>query len=190
MQLLDLPEEILALILEYAILSLDPRSFIPRSPSLLTCHTIHRIGLPILYRTLLLRSSYRADLIQRTLLEQPTLVCHVRNIYSTAKTTWLLLVLRAIGLAKGSLQTLDFTLNNSWRNVHHSESDVEESLAAVPVRRLALRQGPSLLPLRERELAFVNALARAIERWPNLVCLRRVLCHFVRDRLILGDRRM
>jgi hypothetical protein len=168
MQLVDLPEEILFVILEYVIVPLH-RSFIPRVPPLLTCRTIHRIGLPILYRTLLVPSHRVADLIQRTLLAHPTLVRHVRNVYSTAKTMQFLPVLHAIGLAKGSLQTLDFSLDTSWMIIHDGESNVGELFAAVPVRRLAVRLGTLAFLPRDCELAFANALSQAVECWPNLV---------------------
>jgi hypothetical protein len=164
LQLLDLPEEILCIILEYA---LSPHSPL-RLSALLTCHTLHRIGLPILYHTLLLLPT---DLIRRTLLEHPTFVRHVRNVYSSTKTSRLLPVLRAIGLAKGSLQTVDFFLDNSWMRPYRDERFTEDNVfAAVSVRRLVVRLAHSSYLRRDCVLAVANTLSRAVERWPNLVC--------------------
>ena len=168
MQLLDLPEEILDFILGLAIPPLNPRESFPESQSLLTCRTLHRIGLPILYRILLLQSS-NAECVRRTLLERPTLIRHVRHLYSTATTLWLHLVLRAIGRAKGSLQTLDFFIRIPWMSGRlNGDSDEGEPLAAVPVRRLTVRQGSPMV-MRDQVSAVANALAEAVERWPNLV---------------------
>jgi hypothetical protein len=168
MQLLDLAEEILVLILESSIRPTDPRVSLPNAESLLTCRTFYRIGLPILYRTLLLKTSSNADLVRRTLLERPTLVRHVRHLYSRVTTFWLQLVLRAIGHAKGSLHILDFSISAIWVSGRIDGSDEEEPLIAVPVRRLAVRSGFGLV-MHDRILSIVNSLAEAIERWPNLV---------------------
>lgn len=174
MQLLDLPEEILVLILELSIRPVDPRVSLPNAQSLLTCRTFHRIGLPILFRTLLLKSSWNAERVRRSLLERPTLVHHVRHLYSRVTTFWLQLVLRAIGHAKGSLHTLDFSISAIWVSGRIDGNDEEEPLAAVPVRRLAVRSGAGWV-MHDRILSVVNSLAEAIERWPNLVnCLSRV----------------
>ena len=168
MRLLGLPEEILVLILESAIRPSDPRHTLPNAQSLLTCRTFHRIGHPILYRTLLLKSSSNAELVRRTLLEKPTLVCHVRHLYSRVTTFWLQLVLRAIHHAEGSLHTLDFSISAVWVSGRLDENDKVEPLAAVPVRRLAVRLG-SFWVMHDRVLSIVDSLAEAIERWPNLV---------------------
>jgi hypothetical protein len=163
-RLVDLPEEILEIILEYA---LTP----PRLSPLLSCRTLHRIGFPILYHTLLLLPT-ASELIQRTLLEHPTFVRHVRNVYSSplTKTSRLLLVLRAIGLAKGSLHTVDFFLDNSWMTPYRKGSFTENAFAAVSIRRLVVRQANSSYLRRDCELAVANTLAQAVECWPNLVC--------------------
>jgi hypothetical protein len=168
MQLLDLPEEILVLILESSIRPIDPRVSLPNAQSLLTCRTFHRIGLPILYRTLLLKSSWNAGHVRRSLLERPTLVHYVRHLISRVTTFWLQLVLRAIGHAKGSLHTLDFAISAIWVSGRIDGSDEEEPLAAVPVRRLAVRSGSGWV-MHDRILSIVNSLAEAIGRWPNLV---------------------
>ena len=168
MQLLGLPEEILVLILESTIRPSDPRVSLPDSQSLLTCRTFHRIGHPILYCTLLLKSSSNAELVRRSLLERPALVRHVRHLYSTVTTFWLQLVLRAIGHAEGSLHTLDFSISAVWVGRHTGGSGEMEPLAEVPVRRLAVRPG-SVWVMQERVLSIMNSLAEAIERWPNLV---------------------
>ena len=168
MQLLGLPEEILVLILESTIRPSDPRAFLPDSQSLLTCRTFHRIGRPILYCTLLLKSSSNAELVRRSLLERPTLVRHVRHLYSTVTTFWLQLVLRAIGHAEGSLHTLDFSISAVWVGRHTGGSGEMEPLAEVPVRRLAVRPG-TVWVMQERVLSIMNSLAEAIERWPDLV---------------------
>ena len=173
MQLLDLPEEILVLILESSIRATDPHVSLPNAQSLLTCRSFHRIGLPILYRTLLLKSSWNAEHIRRSLLERPTLVHHVRHLYSRVTTFWLQLVLRAIGHAKGSLHTLDFSISAIWVSGRIDGKDEEEPLAAVPVRRLAVRSGSGWV-MHDRILSIVNSLAEAIERWPNLVMSFRV----------------
>ncbi|KAF8504463.1 hypothetical protein F5888DRAFT_1656039 [Russula emetica] len=168
MQLLDLPEEILVLILELSIRPTDPRVSLPDALSLLTCRTFHRIGLPILYRTLLLKSSWNAEHVRRSLLERPTLVHHVRHLYSRVTTFWLQLVLRAIGHAKGSLHTLDFSISAIWVSGRiYGNDEEEEPLTAVPVRRLAVRSGSGWV-MHDRILSIVNSLAEAIERWPNL----------------------
>src|ERR1700680_1614184 len=114
MQLLDLAEEILVLILESSIRPTDPRVSLPNAESLLTCRTFHRIGLPILYHTLLLKTAWNAERVQRSLLKRPKLVHHVRHLYSRVTTFWLQLVLRAIGHAKGSLHILDFSISAIW----------------------------------------------------------------------------
>ena len=168
MQLLDFPEEILVLILEATIRPIDPRVSLPNAQSLLTCRTFHRIGLPILYRTLLLKTSWNAEHVRRSLLERPTLVHHVRHLFSRVTTFWLQLVLRAIGHAKGSLHTLDFSISAIWVSGRIDGSDEEEPLTAVPVRRLAVRSGSGWV-MHDRILSIVNSLAEAIERWPNLV---------------------
>jgi hypothetical protein len=168
MQLLDLPEEILVLILEISIRPIDPRASLPDAQSLLICRTFHRIGLPILYRTLLLKSSRNAEHVRRSLLEKPTLVHHVQHLYSRVTTFWLQLVLRAIGHAKGSLHTLDFSISAIWVSGRIDGNDEEEPLAVVPVRRLAVRSGSGWV-MHDRILSIVNSLAEAIERWPNLV---------------------
>jgi hypothetical protein len=168
MHLLGLPEELLVVILELTIPPLQPRVFLPDSRTLLTCRTLYRIGLPILYRTLLLKSSSGADLIRRTLLERPALVRHVCHLYSKVTTLSLLLVLRAIGHAKGALDTLDFSVSAPWVSGRLEGSGEEEPLAAVPVRRLSVRYGHVIF-LRPAEVS--SALAEAIRRWPNLVCL-------------------
>jgi hypothetical protein len=171
MPLLDLPEEILFLILESAILPSDPRLSLPDSQSLLACRTIHRVGLPILYQNILLRSISQAESVESTILSQPKLVCHIRNLYSLPLVSWLP-VFRAIGDAKGSLQTLDFVFHVSlggsqflfaWENVG-------STISAVPVRRLVVRQGPGFL--QDRALIASTALARAVDGWPGLVRLR------------------
>ena len=168
MQLLDLPEEILVLILEFSIRPIDPRVSLPDAQTLLICRTFHPIGLPILYRTLLLKSSWNAEHVRRSLLERPTLVHHVRHLYSRVATFWLQLVLRAIGHAKGSLHTLDFSISAIWVSGRIYGNDEEEPLAVVPVRRLAIRSGSGWV-MHDRILSIVNSLAEAIERWPNLV---------------------
>jgi hypothetical protein len=168
MHLLGLPEELLVAILELTIPPLQPRVFLPDSRTLLTCHTLYRIGLPILYRTLLLKSPSGADLIRRTLLERPALVRHVCHLYSKVTTLSLLLVLRAIGHAKGALHTLDFSVSAPWVSGRLEGSGEEEPLAAVPVRRLSVRYGHVIF-LRPAEVS--SALAEAIRCWPNLVCL-------------------
>jgi hypothetical protein len=168
MQLLELPEEILVLILESSIRPTDPRVSLPNAQSLLICRTFHRIGLPILYRTLLLKSSLNAEHVRRSLLERPTLVRHVRHLFSRVTTFWLQLVLRAIGRANGSLHTLDFSISAIWVSGRIDGNDEEEPLAAVPVRRLAVRSGSGWV-MHDRILSIVNSLAEAIERWPNLV---------------------
>ncbi|KAI0295681.1 hypothetical protein BC826DRAFT_1104091 [Russula brevipes] len=167
MELLDFPEEILVLILKSAIPPPDPRISLPRPEFLLTCRTLHRIGLPFLYHTLLIKSPTKAALVHRTLLEQPTLVRHVRHLYSRVTTLSLLLVLRAIGHGKGSLQTLDFSINAPWMSGRPDGSDEDEPLTAVPVRNLAVRHG-NVMFLRHSVFEVTGALAEAIQRWPNL----------------------
>jgi hypothetical protein len=162
------------LILEFSIRPIDPRVSLPDAQTLLICRTFHRIGLPILYRTLLLKSSWNAEHVRRSLLERPTLVHHVRHLYSRVTTFWLQLVLRAIGHANGSLHTLDFSISAIWVSGRLDGNVEEEPLAAVPVRRLAVRSGSGWV-MHDRILSIVNSLAEAIERWPNLViCLFRV----------------
>lgn len=168
MQLLGLPEELLVVILELAIPPSHPRVSPPDSQALLTCRTLYRIGLPILYRTVLLKSSSGADLIRRTLLERPALVRHVCHLYSKVTTLSLLLVLRAIAHANGSLQTLDFAISAPWVSGRLDGRDEEEPLAAVPIRQLTVRHGPIMF-LRHSVLEVASALAEAIKRWPNLV---------------------
>ena len=168
MQLLGLPEELLVVILEATIPPSRPRVSPPDSQALLTCRTLYRIGLPILYRTVLLKSSSGADLIRRTLLERPALVRHVCHLYSRVTTLSLLLVLRAIAHANGSLQTLDFAISAPWVSGRLDGRDEEEPLAAVPIRQLTVRHGPIML-LRHSVLEVASALAEAIKRWPNLV---------------------
>jgi len=167
MQLLSLPEELLVVILELTIPPSHPRVSLPDSQALLTCRTLYRIGLPILYRTLLLKSSSGADLIRRTLLERPALVRHVCHLYSRVTTLSLLLVLRAIAHAKGSLQTLDFAISAPWVSGRLDGSNEEEPLAAVPIRQLTVRHGPIMF-LRHSVLEVASALAEAISHWPNL----------------------
>lgn len=171
MFLLDLPEEILSVVLESAILPLDPRLSLPEPQPLLTCRAIHRIGLPILYRSILLRSFPQALKVERTILSQPELVCHIRHLYSSALTSWLP-VFHAIGHAKGSLQTLDFEFHVSLGGSQFlcgggSGGNVWPPLSAVPVRRLVVRQGARFL--HDNELVATSALARAIEGWKSLV---------------------
>ena len=168
MKLLDLPEEILVLILESSIRPTDPRVSLPNPESLLACRAFHRIGLPILYCTLLLKTSWNAEHVRRSLLERPTLVRHVRHLYSRVTTFWLQLVLRAIGHANGSLHSLDFSISAIWVSGRIDGNDEEEPLTAVPVRRLAVRSGSGWV-MHDRILSIVNSLAEAIERWPNLV---------------------
>jgi len=180
MQLLELAEEILVLILESSIRPIDPRVSLPNAQSLLTCRTFYRIGLPILYRTILLKSSWNAEHVRRSLLERPTLVHHVRHLYSRVTTFWLQLVLRAISHAKGSLHTLDFSISAIWvsgRIDGNDDEEEEEPLAAVPVRRLAVRSGSGWV-MHDRILSIVNSLAEAIERWPNLVIVFLFHYHF------------
>jgi hypothetical protein len=166
MLLLDFPEEILFVVLESAILPLDPRLSLPEPQSLLTCRTIHRIGLPILYQSILLRSNSQALRVESTILSQPKLVCHIRHLYSSALTSWLA-VFRAIGDAKGSLQTLDFVFHFSFGGSQFlfGGENIWPSLSAVPVRRLVVRQASGFFPGR----ALVDALARAIVGWTSLV---------------------
>ena len=168
MQLLGLPEELLVVILELTIPPSHPRVTLPDSQALLTCRTLYRIGLPILYRTLLLKSSSGADLIRRTLLERPALVRYVCHLHSRVTTLSLLLVLRAIAHANGSLQTLDFAISAPWVSGRLDGSNEEEPLAAVPIRQLSVRHGPIMF-LRHSVLEVASALAEAIRRWPNLV---------------------
>ena len=163
MPLLDLPEEILFVVLESAILPSDSRLSLPEPQSLFTCRTIHRIGLPILYQSILLRSTQQALKVESTILSRPELVHHIRHLYSSAPASWLA-VFRAIGDGKGSLQTLDFVFNLTLGG---SEEDVWPSLSMVPVRRLVVRQGPRLLHTRASIAA--SALVRAIEGWTSLV---------------------
>ena len=172
MPLLDLPEEILFLILESAILPLEPRLSLPQPQSLLTCRTIHRIGFPILYQSILLRSNPQALKVKSTILSlvlrEPRLVCHIRHLYSSALVSWLP-VFHAIGDAKGSLQTLDFVFHSSLGGSQPllGGESVWPILSAVPVRRLVVRQGPGFLPARA--LIASSVLARAIEGWTGLV---------------------
>ena len=168
MPLLGLPEELLVVILELTIPPSRPRTTLPDPQSLLTCRTLYRIGLPILYRTLLVKSSSGADLLRQTLLERPTFVRHVRHLYSRVSTLSLLLVLRAIGHAQGSLQTLDFSISPPWVSGRLEGTDEEEPLAAVPVRRLSVRHG-HIIFLPHRVLGVTSALAEAIKCWPDLV---------------------
>ena len=168
MPLLDLPEEILFLILESAILPSEPRLSLPEPQSLLTCRTIHRVGLPVLYQSILLKSVSQAESVESTILSQPKLVRHIRHLYSLPLISWLP-VFRAIGDAKGSLDTLDFVFHVSlgrsqflfdWENVG-------PTVSAVPVRRLVVRQGQGFL--QDRALIASSALARAVDGWPSLV---------------------
>jgi len=170
LQLLNLPEEILLFILELAIPPADPRVSLPNSGSLLTCRALHRIGLPILYRTLILKSSLNASHVQRTLLERPTLVRYVRNLYSRAPMLRLLLVLRAICRAEGSLQILDFSVSAPWVSGRLDGSEDEEPPhIGVPVRQLAVRQGVAGNIFLSYYLSSVaSVVGEAIERWPNL----------------------
>ena len=163
MPLLDLPEEILFVVLESAILPSDSRLSLPEPQSLFTCRTIHRIGLPILYQSILLRSTQQALKVENTILSRPELVHHIRHLYSSAPASWLD-VFRAIGNGKGSLQTLDFVFGLTLGG---SGEDIWQSLSVVPVRRLVVRQGPWLLHTRASIAA--SALARAIESWTGLV---------------------
>jgi hypothetical protein len=167
MQLLDLPEEILFVILESAILPLDPRSSLPEPQSLLTCHTIHRIGLPILYRSILLQSNPQAHRVESTILSRPKLVSHIRHLYSLAQVLWLP-VFGAIGDAKGSLQTFDFVFHVSRGGSQPllSGEDVWPILSAVSVRRLVVRQGPEFY---QGAPTVATALAHAIKGWTSLV---------------------
>jgi hypothetical protein len=169
MQLLDLAEEILVLILESSIRPTDPRVSIPNAESLLTCRTFHHIGLPILYRTLLLKTSSNAEHVRRTLLERPTLVRHARHLYSRVTTSWLQPVLRAIGHAKGSLHILDFSISAIWVSGRIDGSDEEEPLTAVPLRRLAVRSGFGLVMLRVLQLR-----ATKVRFFPPLPFSRRL----------------
>jgi len=168
MHLLALPEELLVVILELTIPPSHPRVTLPDSQALLICRTLYRIGHPILYRTLLLKSTSGADLIRRTLLERPALVRHVCHLYSRVTTLSLLLVLRAIAHANGSLQTLDFAISAPWVSGCLDGSDEEEPLTAVPIRQLSVRHGPIMF-LRHSALGVASVLAEAINRWPNLV---------------------
>ena len=182
MPLLDLPEEILFLILESAILPSEPRLSLPEPQSLLTCRTIHRVGLPVLYQSILLKSVSQAESVESTILSQPKLVRHIRHLYSLPLISWLP-VFRAIGDAKGSLDTLDFVFHVSlgrsqflfdWENVG-------PTVSAVPVRRLVVRQGQGFL--QDRALIASSALARAVEGWPSLV--RCAKPRPIRDMLII-----
>ena len=168
MLLLDLPEEILFVILESAILPLDPRLPLSEPQSLLTCRTIHRIGLPILYQSILLRSNSQALKVKNAILSQPKLVCHIRHLYSSALVAWLP-ILRAIGDAKGSLQTFDFVFHVSRggsQPLLNEQEGVWVTLSAVPVRHLVVRPGPGFY--RGPSIA-APALARAIKSWTSLV---------------------
>ncbi|KAH9965248.1 hypothetical protein BC827DRAFT_1265274 [Russula dissimulans] len=170
LQLLDLPEEILLFVLELAIPPADPRVSLPNSGSLLTCRALHRIGLPILYRTLILKSSLNASYVQRTLLERPTLVRYVRHLYSRAPMLRLLLVLRAICRAEGSLQILDFSVSAPWVSgrLDGSEDEAPPHIG-VPVRQLAVRQGVAGNIFLSYYLSSVaSVVGEAIERWRNL----------------------
>jgi hypothetical protein len=168
MSLLDLPEEILFVILESAILPLDPRLSLPEPQSLLTCRTIHRIGLPILYQSILLRSNPQALSVESTILSQPKLVCHIHHLYSSARVSWLP-VFRAIGDAKGSLQTFDFVFHVSQGGESQpllNGEDVWPTLSTVSVRRLVVRQGREFY---QGAPTAATALARAIKGWTSLV---------------------
>jgi hypothetical protein len=92
----------------------------------------------------------------------------VRHLYSRVSTLSLLLVLRAIGHAQGSLQTLDFSISPPWVSGRLEGTDEEEPLAAVPVRRLSVRHG-HIIFLPHRVLGVTSALAEAIKCWPDLV---------------------
>src|SRR6266702_996990 len=167
MLLLDLPEEILFVVLESAILPLDPRLSLPEPQSLLTCRTIHRIGLPILYQSILLRSISQALRVEHTIRTQPKLVYHIRHLYASALSWWLP-VFHAIGHAKGSLQTLDFVFHGFGGNQLLGGGEKEwPPLSAVPVRRLVVRQGVGFL--HDGALGAVSTLAHAIEGWTSLV---------------------
>ena len=165
MPLLNLPEEILSLILESAILPPEPRISLPEPQSLLACRTIHRVGLPILYQSILLKSVSQAESVESTILSQPKVVSHIRHLYSLALAS-LLPIFRAIGDAKGSLQTLDFVFNIALGESFDWE-EVGPTISAVPVRRLVVRHGSRLL--QARALIASSALARAVDDWPGLV---------------------
>ena len=166
MLLLDLPEEILFAILEFAILPFDPRLSSPEPQSLLTCRTIHRIGLPILYQSILLRSNPQTHKVESTILSQPKLVCHIRHLYSSVRVSWLS-VFRAIGGAKGSLQTFDFVFHVSQGGSQPllNGGDIWLTLSTVPVRRLVVRSGPVFY----QGSILATTLAHAIKGWTSLV---------------------
>ena len=166
MPLLNLPEEILSLILESAILPPEPRISLPEPQSLLACRTTHRVGLPILYQSILLKSVSQAESVESTILSQPKVVSHIRHLYSLPLVSWLP-VFRAIGDAKGSLQTLDFVFHISLGGSFNWEN-VGPTISAVPVRRLVVRQGPRLVHAPALTAAS-SALAQAIDGWPGLV---------------------
>jgi hypothetical protein len=168
MPLLDLPEEILFLILESAILPSEPSLSLPDPQSLLACRTIHRVGLQILYQNILLRSISQADSVLSTILSQPKLVCHIRHLYSINLVSWLPII-RAIGDAKGSLQTLDFVFHVSLGGGQFlfAWEHVGPTISAVPVRRLVVREGPGLR--HSGALMASTAVARAVDGWPGLV---------------------
>ncbi|KAH9050241.1 hypothetical protein EDB84DRAFT_592969 [Lactarius hengduanensis] len=167
MLLLDLPEEILFVVLESVILPSDSRLSLPDPHSLLTCRTIHRIGLPILYQSILLRTISQTRSVERTILRQPKLAYHIRHLYASALTLWLP-VFHAIGDAKGSLQTLDFVFHGLGGNqsLGGGGENAWPPLSAVPVRRLVVRQGVGFLS--DRALGAASTLARAIEGWTSL----------------------
>ncbi|KAH9067877.1 hypothetical protein EDB87DRAFT_1827834 [Lactarius vividus] len=167
MPLLDLPEEILFVVLESVILPSDSRLSLPDPHSLLTCRTIHRIGLPILYQSILLRTISQTRCVERTILHRPKLAYHIRHLYVSALTLWLP-VFHAIGDAKGSLQTLDFVFHGLGGNQFLGGGDENACppLSTVPVRRLVVRQGVGFL--HDRALGAASTLARAIEGWTSL----------------------
>ncbi len=168
MPLFDLPEEILFAVLKLVVLPLDPRLSLPEPQSLLTCRTFHRIGLPILYQSILLRSVPQAVKVERTILSQPKLVCHIRHLYAPAPISWLP-VFHAIGHAKGSLQTFDFVFHASLGGNQFlgNGENLWSPLSAVPVRHLVVRQGTVFL--HDRTLVAASILARAVEGWTSLV---------------------
>ena len=83
--LLDLPEEILIVAVECVVVPLHPRVY-PDTYCLLTFHTLHQIGVPILYRSIHLLSMFQADRVERTIVSKPNVVHRIRHLYASAMT--------------------------------------------------------------------------------------------------------
>lgn len=164
----------------------DTRS--PTAP-LLVSRAFHRIALPLLYHTIVLRSSRQSVALLHTLRAQPALVWAVYILILPTPSEWDAEVLRTLPRLLVLDATLPPTVTSSMNDGEEGRS-IEALCDAIrqlrTLRTLSLRKTTGTYLSQRAPRALLEAAADAVTRCPDLVCslsLVRFLLSFCTSKL-------